>query len=193
MPRIIAGTARGIKLETNAEELMRPTTDRFKEAVFSSLHQDIINGEIASFLDLFGGCGQIALEAKSRGVNRVVLVEQNRKALKTIYNNVVTTKLKIEILSFSAKNAIKQLSNKGQQFDIIYFDPPWQILREFWQQHEADLRGLLRTRGRVIIEHHRKYPPMPDQNLWSVDKRKHYSDSTLLILSSRDQKVIESI
>lgn len=186
MPRVIAGSARGIKLETNREEFVRPTTDRFKEAVFSSLQQDIVSGKIEDFLDLFGGSGQIALEAKSRGVKNVVVVEKNKQALKLIFKNKAKTQLEIRIMTFSAENAIKLLSNKGEQFDIIYFDPPWSILHDFWQEEEMNLIRLLKPNGKVIVEHHRKFPLTPDQTIWQIEKEKHYSDSKLLLLSVRN-------
>ena len=76
--RVVSGTFRGLKLETIVEDGIRPTTDKVKEAIF-----DILQFEIPGkrFLDLFGGSGQIGIEAASRGASEVIIVEKNLKAL----------------------------------------------------------------------------------------------------------------
>lgn len=76
MPRIISGKWRGLKLHSLSGDQTRPTADRVKEALFSSL-DFIITG--ASFLDLYAGSGQVGIEAYSRGAEKVVLVEGNRR------------------------------------------------------------------------------------------------------------------
>lgn len=182
MPRIITGKAGGIQLETNQHEQMRPTTDRFKEAVFSGLLSKFEYGNLRSFLDLFAGCGQIGLEAKSRGVERVVLVEQNRQAINTIKQNINKTKLNVELLPYSSERALRQLSNTNQEFDIIYFDPPWSSLNKLWQQSEFEIYDILSDDGQVLIEHSRKIDPQFNNKLWSINKHKNYGQNTLLVL-----------
>ncbi|HHU53380.1 MAG TPA: 16S rRNA (guanine(966)-N(2))-methyltransferase RsmD [Clostridiaceae bacterium] len=185
MPRIITGTARGIHLVTNQHELMRPTTDRFKEAVFSGLQGKMESGRLNSFLDLFAGCGQIGLEAKSRGVENVVLVEQNKQAINTINKNIAKTGLTVKLLPFNVKRALRQLSNEVRQFDIIYLDPPWPEMQDYWREEEFKLYDLLEDDGLVMIEHAKKIAPIINPQLWSVVKHKNYGQNTLLVLEQK--------
>lgn len=186
MPRIITGTAGGIHLVTNQHELMRPTTDRLKEAVFSSLQGKLESGSLNNFLDLFSGCGQIGLEAKSRGVENVVLVEQNKQAVNTIRKNMEKTGLIVKLLPFNVKRALRQLSNQDRQFDIIYFDPPWRELNDFWWEEEFKIHDLLEDDGLVMIEHSKKIEPLINPQLWSVVKHKNYGQNTLLVLEQKE-------
>lgn len=79
--RVVAGSARGITLETIEGLATRPTTDRVKEALFSMLHNDLYNSEV---LDLFSGSGALGIEAASRGARKVVLVENSKKCIEVI-------------------------------------------------------------------------------------------------------------
>lgn len=89
MMRIITGTARGVKLETLDGETTRPTSERAKEAVFSMLQFDIEN---RSVLDLFGGSGQLALEALSRGAEKAFISDSDQSACEVIKRNAKKNK-----------------------------------------------------------------------------------------------------
>lgn len=182
MPRVIAGTARGIKLETIKDSEMRPTTDRLKEAAFSGLHMQISEGEIKSFLDLFAGSGQNGIEAKSRGVDQVYLVEQNRNAIQVIKKNLQKTKLDAEVIASSAQLAIQRLIKEKITFDIIYFDPPWPKLSCYWQETEMALAKILKRDGKLFIEYSAKTSLQINPAIWQVYKEKKYGFSKLLIL-----------
>ena len=79
--RVISGNARGVRLKTPIGQNTRPTADRVKEAMFSILHFDL---PCARVLDLFGGTGQLGIEAISRGAKEVVFVDHNDHACKLI-------------------------------------------------------------------------------------------------------------
>ena len=83
--RVIAGTARRLKLETPAGRHTRPTSDKIKETLFNIIQQDLYE---ARFLDLFSGSGGIAIEALSRGAAEAVLVDNDREALRCIRTNL---------------------------------------------------------------------------------------------------------
>ncbi len=182
MPRVIAGAARGIKLETIQDSEMRPTTDRVKEAVFSSLHMRILSGEIESFLDLFAGSGQNGIEAKSRGIRQVYLVEQNRHAAQMIRKNLQKTKLEAELMVLPAQRAIQKLRKEKMAFDVIYFDPPWPKLSQFWQEEEAALAEILEQEGELFIEYPSKISLQINPEIWQIYKEKKYGFSKLLVL-----------
>lgn len=127
--RVIAGTARSLKLITLDSMDTRPTTDRIKETLFN-----IIAGDIPScrFLDLFSGSGGIAIEALSRGAEFACLVEQNKKAVSCIEKNLKFTHLDhlAKVISGDVLSAIDSLERQNQTFDIIFMDPPYGQLLE---------------------------------------------------------------
>lgn len=122
MMRIITGRAKGVRLDTLEGVATRPTSERVKEALFSTLQFDI---QDRSVLDLFSGSGQLALEALSRGAASAVMVDRSRDAIKIIKKNIEKTKLgdACEVYNCEFKEYI--LKNKGRKFDIIFIDPPY--------------------------------------------------------------------
>ena len=122
MMRIITGKARGIRLVTLEGDATRPTSERVKEAVFSMLQFDI---EGRSVLDLFAGCGQMSLEALSRGAIHAVMTDKSRDAVKIIKTNAEKSKLSelCEIYNCDYKDYIAR--NVGKKFDIVFIDPPY--------------------------------------------------------------------
>ena len=87
--RVIAGTARSLKLVTPEGTDTRPTTDRIKETLFNMLQFDL---QDAAFLDLFAGSGAIGIEALSRGASYACFVDSSTKAEECIKNNLTHTK-----------------------------------------------------------------------------------------------------
>lgn len=122
MMRIITGKARGIKLVTLEGDATRPTTERAKEALFSMLQFDI---EGRTVLDLFAGCGQLSLEALSRGAAHAVMTDRSPDAVKIIRTNATKTKLDglCDIYNCDYSEYIRK--NRGKKFDIIFIDPPY--------------------------------------------------------------------
>ncbi|MCR5624280.1 MAG: 16S rRNA (guanine(966)-N(2))-methyltransferase RsmD [Lachnospiraceae bacterium] len=123
--RVIAGSARRLKLITPEGLHTRPTSDKIKETLFNIIQGDLPE---AKFLDLFAGSGGIAIEALSRGASRAVIVDNNREAIRCITQNVKTTKFteQAEIMSMDVFRALNQLILRGDgPFDIIFMDPPY--------------------------------------------------------------------
>lgn len=119
--RVITGTARGAKLKTMEGLTTRPTSDRVKEAIFNIIQFDIEGRRV---LDLFGGSGQLAIEALSRGAAYGVIVDQSAEAVKVIKDNLKKVK-------FDQRAAVMQLDYQRylascrEKFDIIFLDPPY--------------------------------------------------------------------
>ena len=119
--RVIAGTAKGIQLSTPEGMQTRPTTDRVKEALFSIVQFDLPGARV---LDLFGGTGQLGIEAMSRGASKAVFVDSRREACQLIRFNLKKT-------HFEAQAAVVQsdymeyLNRCREQFDLILLDPPY--------------------------------------------------------------------
>ena len=121
--KIITGSARGMNLETLEGEMTRPTSQRVKEAVFSMLQFDI---EGASVLDLFAGCGQMGLEALSRGAKKATFSDISRNATDIVIRNAKKAKLfdKCRVSTCDYKQMIQGIAGK-EKYDIIFIDPPY--------------------------------------------------------------------
>ncbi len=119
--RVITGKARGVQLKTPDGMLTRPTTDRVKEALFSIIQFDIPGAQV---LDLFGGTGQLGIEALSRGAKSAVFVDQREDACKLIRENLKRTRLEREgrVVRGDYLDYLKRCKEK---FDIIFLDPPY--------------------------------------------------------------------
>ena len=119
--RVISGKARGINLKTPDGILTRPTIDRVKEALFSIINFDI---PASNVLDLFGGTGQLGIEALSRGANSAVFVDQREDACKLIRENLKRTRLEQDA-KVVRMDYLDYLKRCREKFDIIFLDPPY--------------------------------------------------------------------
>ena len=121
--RVITGTARGTKLATLDSDATRPTADMVKEAIFSMIQFDL-EGRVV--LDLFGGSGQLAIEALSRGAERAVIVDSSREATAMIIENAKKTKLfeKCRVSTSDYASYLKGAAGR-EIFNIIFLDPPY--------------------------------------------------------------------
>ena len=119
--RVISGKARGVNLKTPEGVLTRPTIDRVKEALFSIINFDIPTSNV---LDLFGGTGQLGIEALSRGAKSAVFVDQREDACKLIKENLKRTKLEQDA-KVVRMDYLDYLKRCGEKFDIIFLDPPY--------------------------------------------------------------------
>lgn len=119
--RVITGTARGSNLDTLAGEDVRPTTQRVKEAVFSTV-QFYVPGALV--LDLFAGSGQMGIEALSRGASAAVFVDASAESIAVIRKNLAKTGLG-EKAKVSKNDAFRHLARPGQLYDIVFIDPPY--------------------------------------------------------------------
>ena len=119
--RVITGKARRVSLKAPDGMATRPTTDRVKEAMFSIIHFDI---PAARVLDLFGGTGQLGIEALSRGAVHAVFVDEKEAACKLIRENLKRTGLAHDARVIRSDYAAF-LRNCKDSFDIIFLDPPY--------------------------------------------------------------------
>ena len=119
--RVITGSARGIQLKTPEGMVTRPTADRVKEAMFSIIHFDVPG---AAVLDLFGGTGQLGIEALSRGAKNCVFVDAGEPACRLIKENLKRTRLEGQGRVVRS-DYLDYLSRCRERFDIILLDPPY--------------------------------------------------------------------
>ena len=119
--RVITGIARGVQLKTPEGLKTRPTSDRVKEALFSIIQFDV---PCAKVLDLFGGTGQLGIEALSRGAASAVFVDEGEKACALIKENLRRTKLSDQA-KVVRSDYMQFLQTCRETFDIVLLDPPY--------------------------------------------------------------------
>ena len=166
--RIIAGTARGRKIEAPEGRNTRPTLDRVRENLFNILQTDIRDSRV---LDLFAGSGALSIEALSRGAESATLVDSDRNAIRTEKKNLETLGFsgRAEVLLCDWKKAAAELARRGYRYDIVFLDPPYRMtdLREVF----TALKGLLTDDGLVVLEHEAKAAVTTGDSFRETDRR----------------------
>ena len=146
--RVITGKARGIQLKTPDGLTTRPTADRVKEALFSIIQFDLPGARV---LDLFGGTGQLGIEALSRGAKSAVFVDAGEPACKLIRENLRRTKLEADG-KVVRSDYLEYLKRCRENFDIIFLDPPY---AEVFLENALNCIGeidILQSGGIIVTE-----------------------------------------
>lgn len=122
--RVIAGSARSLKLKAPEGLDTRPTIDRIKESLFNMISNDLYD---IDFLDIFSGSGGIGIEALSRGAKNAVFVDSSKESIDIINENLKFTRLlnKANVIKADVFDAISKLGKEKRKFDIIFMDPPY--------------------------------------------------------------------
>lgn len=163
--RVITGTAKGVQLKTPEGILTRPTADRVKEALFSIINFDIPGAKV---LDLFGGTGQLGIEALSRGAERSVFVDAREDACKLIRENLRRTKLEGTVVR---SDYMDYLNRCRETFSIIFLDPPYAeayLENAIKRITEID---ILQTDGIIVTER-----PVGKELPWEFDDYQRSKD-----------------
>jgi 16S rRNA (guanine(966)-N(2))-methyltransferase RsmD len=116
--RVITGTAGGRKLKSPDGDAIRPTTDHVKQAMFNILQFDLEGRRV---LDLFGGTGQLGIEALSRGAREAVFTDSSRTAVQLIHENLKRCSLQGTVI----QTDVLRYLQRGEKFDVIFIDPPY--------------------------------------------------------------------
>ena len=180
--RVIAGSAGGVRLAV-PKRGVRPTMDRVKGAIFSSLGDAIIGARV---LDLFAGSGALGIEALSRGAASAVFVENDRQTAAIIDQNLAKTKLTGRMRKLDVFDFLRQASN-ADKFQIIFADPPYEKTKHGERQTEKLLKNemlpqLLETGGIFVLEK-RPAEAVPEMSFWRVARQKAYGATEVLFLS----------
>ena len=173
--RVITGKARGVQLKTPDDMATRPTADRVKEALFSIIQFDI---PAAKVLDLFGGTGQLGIEALSRGASGAVFVDAGEPACRLIRENLKRTKLEADATVIRS-DYLAYLKRCTEKFDIIFLDPPYaEVFLENALKCIAEI-DILQSGGIIIAER-----PVGKELPWDFDgftRSKDYKYGTVLL------------
>lgn len=175
--RIISGTLKGKGIASPPDASVRPTSGRVKESLFNKIRSSLYG---ARFLDLFAGSGQIGLEAISLGAS-------------CVFADISPALVKSNLLLLGCENAIvmqgsfaevlRQLQAKGQTFDFIFADPPYQA--GYYEEIIALSAPLLKKDGLLIVEHAADYTP--DIHPLYMEDRRVYGSRCLTFLKGEQK------
>ncbi len=166
--RITGGKLKGRNIKC-PDGIIRPAMDRMRESVFAVLGD--LSGK--SWLDLFSGSGTIAIEAVSRGAVKVDLCEKDKIKVRQVLENVSITEKEMNVRINCHFMAVELFVKKcREQFDYVFFDPPFPYKFRLDLLKKADANGILADGGTLMI-HYPEEDPLPDQigNLVLKDKR----------------------
>ncbi|MDJ0993543.1 MAG: 16S rRNA (guanine(966)-N(2))-methyltransferase RsmD [Dinoroseobacter sp.] len=181
--RIIAGRFGGRRLaqvgKGDAAAHLRPTPDRVREALFSSLSSGVYGDPIsnARVLDLFAGTGALGLEALSRGASSVTFVENGRAAQNLLQQNIDALGVSAET-TLQRRDALKRGENAGAPFDLIFLDPPY---GKNLGARALELPGWIAPGALVVWED--STPQHPPEGFVLRDQRR-YGDTCITVMEA---------
>ena len=179
--RVITGKARGVVLKTPEGMATRPTTDRVKEALFNIIQFDIPTARV---LDLFGGTGQLGIEALSREAKSAVFVDEREDACRLIRENLKRTKLE-QYAKVVRSDYMAYLKTCRESFDIILLDPPYaEVFLENSLKMITEI-DILQSGGIIVTER-----PLGKELPWDFDgytRSRDYKYGKTLITIYRKQ------
>ena len=184
MVRVISGASKGRKLATPKNQGLRPTSDRVKESIFNILGDEVQDKVV---LDLFAGTGNLGIEALSRGAKRTLFVEKSRQAVRLIQRNLFQCGMekRSEILITDVHQAISILRQRGESFDLIMMDPPYEkgLIQKTLMKLSSE--KIYPEDSILIIEHDRREPLPHNIVKWSLIRQKRIGDTVISFLKPR--------
>jgi 16S rRNA (guanine966-N2)-methyltransferase len=183
--RVIAGRAGGVRL-VSPKTGVRPTMDRVKAAIFSSLGEMVIGARV---LDLFAGTGALGIEAMSRGADSAFFVDEDKQAIAAIEKNLAHAKLSGRVRQADVFRFLKNTGTSDKKFRIIFADPPYEKMKSGEQftdklLSEPALPELLEPDGIFVLEK-RPAEQVPETKLWQLIRQKTYGATEVLFLQVR--------
>jgi 16S rRNA (guanine966-N2)-methyltransferase len=175
--RIIAGQARGLRLEAPKTLHVRPTQDRIRESLFSILTPRL---DQAQFLDLFAGTGANGIEALSRGAATATFVDHDERSLQFIKRNLARASLKEKghVRRLLVPEQLGRLV-EGDPFDIVFADPPYKFTHYRKLLTKLLEERLVSDAGVIVIEHARRAELPEAVDGWSQTRQNTYGDTRL--------------
>jgi 16S rRNA (guanine966-N2)-methyltransferase len=172
--RVVAGRHGGRRLAAPRGRATRPTSDRVREALFSSLGD--LSG--ARVLDLFAGSGALGVEALSRGAAEATFVDSAPAAVRAVRDNLAALRLEAEVHRADARAFLRTARNAGRQYDLVLIDPPYRRASALAGDLAGALPPVLAPGARVVAESDRRAPL--DLGMPLLDERR-YGDTLIRI------------
>lgn len=181
--RVIAGSARGTKLETPKGLMVRPTSDRVKEALFNII-APLIQDSV--FLDLYAGSGAVGIEALSRGAGICVFVENKKNNIALIKENLYKTGLSknARVIPGEVKKTVHTLAREAFIADLIYLDPPYASDDAPYVINQLLEKEILYEHSLLIVEHSHKNTRWKEKlaNAFQLKTQRKYGDTCLTFI-----------
>jgi len=150
--RVVSGTCKGRPLKAVPGNTTRPTTDKVKEALFNMIGP-YFDGGIG--LDLFAGSGGLGIEGLSRGLEKVIFIDRESRAIQVIQENIKACKFEgqSEVYRNDAERALKALIKRDLTFDYIFLDPPYKKQQLVSLMDKMEKQDLVKPDGVIVCEH----------------------------------------
>ena len=180
MTRIIGGTAGGRRIKAPTGDSTRPTSDRVREALFSSFDAELGSLTGLRFLDLYAGSGAVGLEARSRGAGVVTLVEHDRRTAELIRSNIRNLGFGgVDVLASTVSRTLA--APPRAPYDVVFLDPPYAVATETVVADLAALREhhWLAEDALVVVERSTRSGELPWPTGFAGDRDKKYGETTL--------------
>jgi len=181
MTRIISGSARGRRLAVPPGSSTRPTSDRAREALFSTIESLIRSFAGARVLDLYAGSGAVGLEALSRGADHVLLVESDPAAARTIRDNATKTGLAGAEVRAEPVERLLAGGAPASPYDVVFLDPPYEVADDAVGIVVSALfdGGWLAERALVVVERATRGGEWQWPAGFEGDRSRRYGEATL--------------
>jgi 16S rRNA (guanine966-N2)-methyltransferase len=178
--RVISGSAKGRGLKAVPGMSTRPTTDKVKEAIFSMIGPYFEGGWV---LDLFAGTGGLGIEALSRGMDKAVFIDIEKKSVETVQHNLQATGLSEQAEAYrnDAARALKLLAKRGLQFELIFLDPPYRLKLIAELMAQMVDQSLLTESATIVVEHDAKDELIENLHGFRQRRRVEYGDTAVTI------------
>jgi 16S rRNA (guanine(966)-N(2))-methyltransferase RsmD len=178
MTRIVAGSRGGRRLQTAPGQGTRPTSDRVREALFSTL-ESITDLTGCRFVDLYAGSGAVGLEAASRGAASVLLVESDSRAAAVIRANIGTLDLAAVCRLRPVPVATALAETPEEPYDVIFADPPYHLGEAELGTVLAALETWLAGDAIVVVERSSRSPQPQWPIFVTTERSRRYGESQL--------------
>jgi 16S rRNA (guanine966-N2)-methyltransferase len=179
MTRVIAGAARGRRLQVPPGDGTRPTSDRAREALFGTLESLLGPWAGRRVLDLYAGSGAVGLEALSRGAAHALLVEADARAARTVAANVATLGLAGAEVRRGRVERVAAHGLPGPAYDVVFADPPYELADDDLRSVLLDLRPALADAAVVAVERATRGGPWTWPAGYEAVRSRRYGEATL--------------
>ena len=178
--RVISGSAGGLLLQSPKKHALRPTQDRIRQVIFSSLAVFVPGARV---LDLYAGTGSFGIEALSRGAESATFVEQDREAVQCLRDNLAHCHLAGDVRQADVSDFLAHSPPEGKPYDLIFADPPY-VKQRGLLEHDpllAKLPAYMQADGYFVWEHYAQQR-IEDAGGWEVVRQKSYGETGLTFL-----------
>lgn len=183
MVRVIAGSARGIRLKAPKGDWARPTSDRVKESLFAMLDPHLEGKKV---LDLYAGTGSLGIEALSRGAKQAVFVEKDRRTAHILLENLQKARMgDTSQVIVAAVPPTRGTIGLDIPFDLIFMDPPYDRGQVAKALAWIDREGVCASGGLVVVERSRLEDIPSNLTNLALAREKEYNETVIDVFQAR--------